>query len=85
MENWILLPKIKTPGVFTEVKSRYSDKFGDPLLSVTPRKQQNMRKAAEGYLYVNRIQDKECRFDIITVDYRRDKENPEILHYVNAM
>lgn len=59
--------------VFIEVKSRYSDEFGDPLLSITSRKQRSLRRAAEGYLYVNKITDKDCRFDVIIV--RFDKNN----------
>ena len=56
--------------VFVEVKTRYNDKYGDPLLSITYRKQKSIRKVAEGYLYINKIRDKECRFDVIIVDKR---------------
>lgn len=59
--------------VFIEVKSRYSDEFGSPLESITPRKVQSLRKAAEGYLYVNKITEKNCRFDIISI--RLDMNN----------
>lgn len=69
--------------VFTEVKMRSSDAYGDPLLSITYSKQKSLRKTAEGYLYVNKITDMECRFDIITIDVRYSPEKIE--HIINAM
>ncbi len=69
--------------VFVEVKMRSSDAFGDPLLAITPTKQRAMRKTAEGYLYVNKIYDTECRFDIITIDIRYIPEKIE--HLINAL
>ncbi len=69
--------------VFVEVKMRGSDAFGDPLLSITPAKQKALRKTAEGYLYVNKIYDMECRFDIITIDIRFNPEKIE--HLINAL
>ncbi len=69
--------------VFVEVKSRKSYEYGDPLLSITPKKQKSWQRAAEGYLYVNKIQDVECRFDVITVDL--SKSPHEIEHLENAL
>ncbi len=55
--------------IFFEVKARYNyDKFGDPLFAINFKKQSSFRRAAEGYLYVNKIEDKECRFDVLIVD-----------------
>lgn len=54
--------------VFIEVKARYNDKFGDPLYSINLSKQKHLKKTAEGYLYINKINNKECRFDVIIVD-----------------
>ncbi len=78
-----IIAKDKESLVFVEVKGRESFKYGDPLLSITPKKQNSMRRTAEGYLYVNKISDVECRFDIITVDLR--EKPPKIEHLVNAM
>jgi putative endonuclease len=69
--------------VFVEVKSRSSYEYGDPLDSITYTKQRSLRRAAEGYLYVNKITGIECRFDVITVDFR--KKPPEINHLINAL
>lgn len=68
--------------VFVEVKSRQSSKYGDPILSITPNKQRAIRKAASAYLYVNNINDQECRFDVIIIDV---KPNPPMIdHLENA-
>lgn len=67
--------------VFIEVKSRYSDEFGNPLLSINSKKIHSLRKAAEAYLYINKITDKDCRFDVITV---RFDNNNKIEHITAA-
>ncbi|MGA2297673.1 MAG: YraN family protein [FCB group bacterium] len=69
--------------VFVEVKSTKTTLYGNPLEYITPKKQANLRRVAEGYLYVNKINDKPCRFDVITIDYT--KKEPEILHLIQAM
>ncbi len=53
--------------VFVEVKSRRSKTFGEPEDAVTPRKQRQLLKAAEGYLFENGIDDVECRFDVLAI------------------
>jgi putative endonuclease len=68
--------------VFVEVKARYSSAFGTPEEAVTYKKQKTLRRTAEGYLYVNKITNQECRFDVIAVDY--EKKPTEIRHIVNA-
>jgi putative endonuclease len=68
--------------VFIEVKARSSDSYGSPLDSITPKKQRSIRKVAEGYFYINKLENQECRFDVITIDY--SKSEPQIEHYINA-
>lgn len=68
--------------VFVEVKMRNNEKFGDPLNSLTPVKQRNLRRAAEGYLYVNKLENVPCRFDVVVIDAKR--KTPEIKHIENA-
>lgn len=53
--------------VFVEVKSRRSDRFGAPEESVTPRKQEVLRRTAEGYVASKNLTDTECRFDVVSV------------------
>ncbi len=77
-----IICKDKDTLVFVEVKSRTSYEYGDPVLSMTPSKIKNIRKIAEAYLYVNKIENIECRFDFIGIDMRKSK--PEINHIINA-
>lgn len=68
--------------VFVEVKSRRSNEFGTPEEGITFAKRKYLRHAAEGYLYVNKLDDCECRFDFVGVDYAK---NPaELRHIINA-
>ncbi|MGB9773950.1 MAG: YraN family protein [Bacteroidota bacterium] len=68
--------------VFVEVKLRRSRRFGVPEDSVTARKQQHIKRAAEGFLYERGIQDVECRFDVVAIDEAYRPKN--IRHYINA-
>ena len=68
--------------VFVEVKTRTSDEYGDPLLSITPGKVKKLRIAARGYIQINKTADTECRFDVITVDMRTN--TPKVKHLKNA-
>ena len=52
--------------VFVEVKTRTSDRWGDPGDAVTEQRMRRMVRAASHYLKINRI-DKPARFDIVTV------------------
>lgn len=68
--------------IFIEVRSRYSPDNIDPMISLNRKKQLSLRKAAEGYLYVNKIEDKVCRMDFITIDMFT--KPPTITHLKNA-
>jgi putative endonuclease len=68
--------------VFIEVKARRSNSFGDPEEAVTLRKRRQIRKIAHGYLFERRIDDRECRFDVIAVGYESGK--PVLRHIEQA-
>ncbi|MBL7998513.1 MAG: YraN family protein [Candidatus Kapabacteria bacterium] len=68
--------------VFVEVKSRSGDEYGTPEDAITMKKRAQLRKVAQGYLYVNAIENVECRFDAIAIDFT--KHPADIRHYVNA-
>jgi putative endonuclease len=57
--------------VFVEVKARHSLQYGAPEESVTPAKEAQLRKVAEGYLYERNIENQSCRFDVVTILYER--------------
>jgi putative endonuclease len=67
--------------VFVEVRRRSSERAGDPLESVGPRKQARLIRAARVYLAIHRLHEHPCRFDVVavrgagedaTVDHRMD-------------
>lgn len=52
--------------VFVEVKTRTSDRWGDPGDAVTEQRMRRMIRAAGLYLKINHI-DKPARFDIVSI------------------
>ncbi len=69
--------------VFIEVKARADESYGRPEESVTPGKQRQIRKVAQGYLLEHPSPGVDCRFDVIAIlfsgpdDYRLE-------HFVDA-
>jgi putative endonuclease len=64
--------------VFVEVKTRRSDDFGPPELSVNSRKRHKIIKAAFYFLSKKRIKDTPCRFDIVSITEFADRREKEI-------
>ncbi len=69
--------------VFVEVKYRSNKSYGSALESITPAKQRQLRKVAEGYLYVNKLRDVPCKFDAVTVE--RSGDSYKIERYENII
>lgn len=65
--------------VFIEVKSRRSERFGAPEESVTPKKQELLRRTAEGYVSSKNLPNMECRFDVVSVLMKDGKAECRIL------
>ncbi|MCK9231045.1 MAG: YraN family protein [Syntrophales bacterium] len=53
--------------VFVEVKSRRSDIFGLPELSVDLKKQRTLSRVAVNYLQQKGLLEKEARFDVLAI------------------
>ena len=68
--------------VFVEVKTRHSNTYGAPEESVTPAKEEQLKKVAEGYLYEHQIEGQSCRFDVVTLTYQDG--SPVLRHIQNA-
>lgn len=69
--------------IFTEVKTRRSKKFGEGEESVDAKKQAQIRKAAEGFLYENEeYRNHQIRLDVIVVYLMNNEKN--IVHIKNA-
>jgi putative endonuclease len=69
--------------VFTEVKFRGTNIYGDPEYALTKTKQNQIKKVAAGYLYQNDIVDQLCRFDVVSIKHLPGEE-AEINHYIDA-
>jgi putative endonuclease len=67
---------------FIEVKTRTSESFGPPEISVTPRKQEHMLAAAEHYAQENEID--HWQIDVIAVEGKPGKQ-PVFTHFENAI
>jgi len=68
---------------FVEVRMRRQDDVVSPLESVTPTKQRRMVMAARRFLAERRVEDRDCRFDVIAILHRPGCR-PEIDHYEGA-
>lgn len=53
---------------FIEVKTRWSDNYGNPLESITPAKQKQVIKTAKFYLAKKKLIDVGCHLSAIGVD-----------------
>lgn len=69
--------------VFIEVKTRSSAEYGLPEEAITPKKKSHLRRAAEGYLYLNNLNHIDCRFDVISISFNPEG-TPVIEHIKNA-
>lgn len=64
--------------VFTEVKTRSSNAFGEPEEFVNLKKRKAMKRIAEEYLYQNKL-DSDVRFDVVSIT----NENGELkVHHI---
>lgn len=68
--------------VFVEVKLRRGVEYGDPLESVTPRKQEQVRAVAEQYLAEAEPEFDELRFDVVGIVAGGGRQS--ITHLENA-
>lgn len=70
--------------VFIEVRTRRGTGYGAPLESVDRRKQQRLVRLARAYVNQRRLFDVNCRFDVVSVMYRKGAAAPEIKHVIDA-
>lgn len=69
--------------VFVEVKTRAGTEFGLPEEAVTPAKQKQIQRIAQGYLMERGLGDPDCRFDVLSILIKGD-EGPAITHFEDA-
>lgn len=63
---------------FVEVKTRTDDRHGDPAEAVTHRKQQRLHRAARLYVQEHHLEDRLCRFDVVSVLWPPAARRPNI-------
>ncbi len=69
---------------FVEVKTRQSENYGPPELAVTKEKRKKIVRTALNYLAINRIEDTDCSFDVVSILYKEDDDKPEIEFFESA-
>ena len=55
--------------IFIEVKTKKHGDFGAPINWIKRGKQLQMGRIARGYLYERNITDRDCRFDVVLVNW----------------
>lgn len=68
--------------VFIEVKTSRQDRAGDPAAWVTPRKQLQIARVAQGYCLQRGIAERPMRFDVVAVEWL--PRGPEVRHIRHA-
>lgn len=68
--------------VVCEVKTRRGDRFGGPLLAVTPTKQAKIRALTVGLLTSADLPYRTVRFDVVGIRFRGSR--PDIEHLAGA-
>ena len=68
-----IVAKRKKLIVFVEVKLRKGDSFGKGVDAINEYKIKRIRKTAEYYLFNNKIDDKDVRFDVISIDFKTNE------------
>lgn len=69
--------------VFVEVKTRCSEKYGEAREAVDKYKKKHIKKAAEFYIYKNKLENRFIRFDVVEVYVKKDKFS--IKHIKNTL
>lgn len=69
--------------VFVEVKTRKNLEYGEPEYAITKTKIKQIKKIAEAYFYEKKLNDVECRFDVIAIIWNRETK-PKITHFKRA-
>lgn len=80
-----LIASDKETVVFVEVKTRASNSLGPPEISITPRKEEHMRNAAEYYIQQHPELITDWRIDLIAIQLQ-SKETPALIdHFENVL
>lgn len=67
-----IIAQDKNEMVFIEVKTRKNTNYGYPIDAVDKRKQKHILNASKYYIYINKLEERNIRFDVIEI-YKKDK------------
>ena len=65
--------------VFVEVKSRKTDRFGNPKWAITPRKQRKISMVALEYLKATQQINVKARFDVVSINRAQESRRIELI------
>lgn len=68
-----IIARDKEEYVFIEVKTRKNKEYGQPIDAIDKNKINHLKKAIGYYLYVNKLENKFIRIDVIEVKYIKNK------------
>ncbi|MCC7474582.1 MAG: YraN family protein [Pirellulales bacterium] len=70
--------------VFIEVKTRSNPNHGHPAYAIDAKKRSRLTQAALAYLKSHSLLERPARFDVVSVIWPTDNQNPTIEHFPNA-
>ncbi len=68
-----IIAKEKEEYVFIEVKTRKNKGYGEPIDAIDKNKIKHLKKAISYYMYINKLENKFIRIDVIEVKYIKNK------------
>lgn len=68
-----IIAKEKEEYVFIEVKTRRNKEYGEPIDAIDKNKIKHLKKAIKYYLYINKLENKFIRIDVIEIKYIKNK------------
>lgn len=78
-----LIARLRGGLVVVEVKTRTSNRYGDPELAITPRKQEHLAASAAHYAQENNID--HWQIDAISVEGKPNGSSPKITHFEDIL
>ena len=70
--------------VFVEVKTRTSDRFGNPEDGITRRKKDHMMAAIDQFFQENPDRCNSWQIDVIAIRWLKQQDEPDIQHFKNV-
>jgi len=69
--------------IIVEVKTRISSALGEAYDAMTLKKLNNLKKAAENYININKYYNYDIGIDLITIDIEKISKKYNISHYID--